>query len=97
MTKTPNTKEYTSVTRRDWLATATLTAAGIGVCLPSATAQVSALESTLKNMQSITGLPLSEKSAASVTALVGVILESSKGLRDLDLDGFEPATSFQAE
>lgn len=94
MNKIPNTS---ALTRRDWIATATLTAAGFAVCVAPAMAQESALESTLKNMKSITGLPLSENSAASVTALVGVILESSKGLRDLDLDGIEPATGFQAE
>jgi hypothetical protein len=83
-----------ALSRRDWLATAVIGAVGIGLSA-DAVAQSAGVESSLKSMASITGRSLTEPWTAPTAALVGVIVESSKGLRQLDLHDIEPATIFR--
>jgi len=85
-----------AISRRDWIATATFAAVGATVYAPVAAAQQTSWVATLKSMEPMTGSMLPDKWAAPVADLVGIILESSKGLRSLDLRGTEPATIFRA-
>ena len=95
MNPADDTRIQNSLTRRDWLAITAVST--VGVCVPSLSAQEVSLEATLKSMEPLTGAVLSRDSLASASSLVSVIVESSKGLRGLDLLEVEPATEFQAK
>ena len=95
MKSADDTRNQKSLTRRDWLAITAVST--VGACVPSLSAQEVSLETTLKSMEPLTGAVLSRDSLASASSLVSVIVESSKGLRSLDLGEIEPATEFQAK
>lgn len=95
MNPADDTRNQNALTRRDWLAITAVST--VGACVPSLSAQEVSLENTLKSMEPLTGAVLSRDSLASASSLVSVIVESSKGLRSLDLGEIEPATEFQAK
>ncbi len=81
-------------TRRLWLQ-GTAGAAGMLVFSPLLAQQPELLEAVRK-MSVMTGAELPERWAAPTASLVGVILQYSEGLREIDLGELEPATFFVA-
>jgi len=59
-------------------------------------AQQPELLEAVRRMSVMTGAELPERWAAQTTSLVGVILQYSENLRELDLGELEPATFFVA-
>jgi len=94
-TRPAHNDENCALSRRDWLATATLGAVGVGLGAANAVAQSSPFEASLKSMDPITGRTLTEPWISPTATLVSVIVASSKGLRQLDLNDIEPATIFR--
>jgi hypothetical protein len=72
-------------------------AAGLSaLVVASVLAQDAQLREAIRQMSLMTDAALPERWVEPTTALVGVILEYSKGLRALDLGELEPATFFIA-
>lgn len=82
------------LTRRLWLQ-GTAGAAGMLVFSPLLAQQPELLEAVRK-MSVMTGAELPERWAAPTASLVGVILQYSESLREIDLGELEPATFFVA-
>lgn len=82
------------LTRRLWLQ-GTAGAAGMLVFSPLLAQQPELLEAVRK-MSVMTGAELPERWAAQTTSLVGVILQYSESLREINLGELEPATFFVA-
>jgi len=81
-------------TRRLWLQ-GTAGAAGMLVFSPLLAQQPELLEAVRK-MSVMTGAELPERWAAPTASLIGVILQYSESLREIDLGELEPATFFVA-
>jgi len=91
-------KSTATLTRRTWLHIGAAATAGVVLLPDAALAQATPLSDALRAMSpAVTGSPLAANWAEPVTGLVGVILDSSKSLRALDLDDIEPASAFSAE
>lgn len=82
------------IPRRLWLQ-GTAGAAGMLVFSPLLAQRPELLEAVRK-MSVMTGAELPERWAAPTTSLVGVILQYSASLREIDLGDLEPATFFVA-
>lgn len=82
------------LTRRLWLQ-GTAGAAGMLFFSPLLAQQPELLEAVRK-MSVMTGAELPERWADPTTSLVGVILQYSENLREINLGEIEPATSFTA-
>ncbi len=82
------------ITRRLWLQGAGLAAVGAPAAgfSPRAPAspQTSALPDVIRSMTLVTGVRIEENWIAPTASLVGIILDSTKGLRELDLGEVEP-------
>lgn len=82
------------ITRRLWLQGAGLAAVGASASGLSpgvnASPQTLALPDVIRAMTLVTGGRIEENWIAPTASLVGIILDSSKGLRDLDLGEIEP-------
>ncbi len=83
------------LTRRLWLQ-GTAGAAGSMLVFSPLLAQQPELLEAVRKMSVMTGAELPERWAAPTTSLVGVILQYSKSLREIDLGELEPATFFVA-
>jgi hypothetical protein len=88
------------MTRRLWLQSAACTAVGVSAAaFPSsaeAVAQAPPLSDVIRAMSALTGSRIEESWVGPTASLVGIILDSAKGLRELDLGETEPATDLFA-
>jgi hypothetical protein len=86
------------VTRRLWLQSAACTAVGASLFSfsPKVVAQTQAppLAYLIRAMTALTGVRIEENWIGSTAGLVGIILDSSKGMRELDLGEIEPLNDF---
>lgn len=82
------------ITRRLWLQGAVLTAVGASTAgfspRVNASPQTLALPDVIRAMTLVTGGRIEENWIGPTASLVGIILDSSKGLRELDLGEVEP-------
>ena len=82
------------ITRRVWLQGAGLAAVGAPAAgfspRVNTSPQTSALPDVIRAMTMVTGVRIEENWIAPTASLVGIILDSTKGLRELDLDEVEP-------
>lgn len=91
------------ITRRLWLQGMACTAVGVSAAGVStadfspgvvATAQASPLSDVIRAMSAVTGGRIEENWVGPTATLVGIILDSSKGLREIELGELEPPTDF---
>lgn len=86
------------ITRRLWLRGVACAAVGASAAgTPSsagAAAEVPPLSDVVRAMSAVTGGRIEEGWVGPTATLVGIILDYSKGLRELDLGELEPPTDF---
>jgi len=90
------------VTRRLWLQGAACTAVGVSTAgistanfSPSVgVAQAPPLSDVIRAMSAVTGGRIEENWVGPTATLVGIILDYSQGLREIDLGEIEPPTGF---
>lgn len=86
------------LSRRLWLQGLACTAVGMSATgFPQsvgAVAQARPLSDVIRAMSAVTGSRIEENWVGPTAALVGIILDSSKGLRELDLGEIEPLNDF---
>ncbi len=96
----PPRKTHSALTRREWLGCG-LAASGWMAMSNSAlwahSASSPSLPDITRSMLAITGGGISKERLENATALFGVILDTSKELRAIDLGDLEPATMFTHE
>lgn len=82
------------LTRRLWIQGAACTAIGASLFSfsPKVAAQTQAppLADLIRAMTTLTGLRIKENWVGGTAGLVGIILDSAKGMRELDLNEIEP-------
>lgn len=87
-------KSHQGISRRLWLHSVTLTTVGLSInarpLIAKANQQSVPLADVVRAMSAITGQPIAEKWVNPTASLLGIILHSTKGLRDLDLGDLEP-------
>lgn len=90
------------ITRRLWIQGVACAAAGattVGLSMNEEVlgqGQAPPLASAIRAMTAVTGARIEENWIAPTASLVGIILDYSKGLRELNLGEIEPATDFLA-
>lgn len=86
------------ITRRLWLQGIACTTVGVSLFRFSpkvgAQAQAPPLTDVIRAMSALTGIRIEESWVGGTAALVGIILDSSRGLRELDLGETEPLNDF---
>ena len=86
------------ITRRLWLQGVACTAVGVSAGgFPSnaeSLVQAPPLADVIRAMSAMTGGPIEEKWVGPTAVLVGIILDSTKGLRELELGEIEPPADF---
>ena len=91
------------ITRRLWLRGMGWTAVAISTTALSTNVEVLAqqqitppLSNVIRAMSAVTGTEVEENWINSTASLVGIIINSSKGMREIDLGELEPSTDFIA-
>jgi hypothetical protein len=91
-------KSSQEITRRLWIQSLACVAAGVSTLGLLSDAEVLGqappLTPAIRAMTAVTGAPIEENWVGPTAFLVGIILDSSKGLRELNLGELEPATDF---
>jgi hypothetical protein len=91
-----------SITRRRWLQGVGCTALAISTTRLSSNVEVLAQQTTpplanlIRAMSAVTGSEVAENWINPTASLLGIIISSSKGLREINLGELEPATDFLA-
>jgi len=98
MAETADEKLNQPITRRLWIQSVAYAAAGAStIGLSSnveAQGQAPPLAPAIRAMMAVTGDQIEESWIGPTASLVGIILDYSKGLRELNLSEVEPATDF---
>jgi hypothetical protein len=84
------------VSRRAWMIASAASAGAMLVPGVSVAETPTVIDAVRAMSPALTGTQLPQTWAEPVAGLVGIILESSKSLRALDLGDVEPATAFSA-
>lgn len=96
--RTTGDKSGQQITRRVWIQGVACAAAGVSTIglLPNVVAlgQSPSLTAAIRAMTAVTGDRIEENWVGPTASLVGIILHTSKGLRELNLGEIEPATDF---